>query len=845
MSTKIHGSVGEANGLRVALPAGQRDAVRSRMSPGGRFFLLICVSQLVACGPSEPRPVQRDDALQRGAELIGEGKAEEAVELLRPLASRKEFDASVSLLYGRALVQNQQASLAIWPLERATREIDAPEGARALFIQALFLGGAARDSIREATRFLDEHPEQTTVRRLRADAYEANLQLDEALADLNFLAESEPENPRVLEAKLDLLTKAQRYDEARAVIGALRALMDRKGVEPDVAGHFCAAAARFEHDRGRSEVALRQLDRCIERFEGDPTVLLSRVEVLDGMGRDREATAYLEEVARTTTTRLRVQYAWATRLAGLDRVDEAEQVLLAAAKTVGGAQPLLALADMRVSRRDFPGAAQAVLDAIRNQLGRGPGDPDFEWSQLPAEALFAFGDLFISAEDYAHAEEIVPVVDQEAYRLLLKARLALAKGDPKAALETYELGFKLWPANSGARYLAGVAAMKLGEFDRAASFYQDALRSDVKANDAGLVLARMLIAQGYPGGAMDVLSFYLSENKDDVHAVRLFAQAAMMAGASSYGEGARAKMAEDIDWAGIALADQARDLARIRGREEAARYLESSPKLEAPTHFEALWAWVEIQDSLGHFAAAADRVERVWKRAPGEWGHAIPRARVLAKQAKWEEARAILEPLADAHPTVLVLQRDLGKVLLGMGEIDAGLARLDRADRLDPLDPEASELACFAALDHRSAGQSPEAAEKRCESFLSRHPWHGRVALRLARMRIEAGDTGDRTLVLARQAARFVASAGKEAYAELGHLLLARGDAKGAVEQFTRAIELRAATPRDHLGFARSLAASDQTDAARSELEGLLADPALTEADAAAARTTLAELAKQ
>ena len=46
-------------------------------------------------------------------------------------------------------------------------------------------------------------------------------------------------------------------------------------------------------------------------------------------------------------------------------------------------------------------------------------------------------------------------------------------------------------------------------------------------------------------------------------------------------------------------------------------------------------------------------------------------------------------------------------------------------------------------------------------------------------------------------------------------------------------------------GFARSLAASGQTDAARSELEGLLDDPALSEADAAAARTTLAELAKK
>lgn len=843
MSTKIHGSGGWANGLRVDRPAGEAgEHGRSAISSCRGllvFFLFLALSSLpLGCGRSEPGPVERDEALQRGAELIAADKPDEAVELLRPLASAPALDASVSLLYGRALVQNQQASLAIWPLERATSAIDAPEGARALFIQALFFGGAARDSIREATRFLDEHPEHATVRKLRADAYEANLQLEEALADLRYLAESEPDNPRVLEATLDLLTKAERFDEARDVIGELRRLMDREGVEPEVAAHFCAAAARFEQDRGRSDEALEQLDRCVARFAGDPTVLLSRVEVLDGMGRDQEATAFLEKVARETTTRLRVQYAWATRLAGLDRIDEAEQVLLAAAKTVGGAQPLLALADMRVARRDFPGAAQAVLDAIRNQLGRGPGDPDFEWSQLPAEALFAFGDLFISAEDYAHAEEVVAVVDQDAHRLLLKARLALAQGDPKSALETYELGFKLWPANSGARYLAGVAAMKLGEFDRAAAFYQDALRSDIKANDAGLVLGRMLIAQGLPGAAMDVLGFYLNENHDEVHAVRLFAQASMLAGASQYGEGARAKLAENLDWAGIALADHARDIARMRGLEEAAKYLERSAKLSDPTHFEALWAWVEIQDQLGQFEAAADRIRRLSEQSPDARGYAIDRARVLAKQGSWDAAHAILAPLADAHPSVLVLQRDLGKVLVGMGEIEPGLARFDRADRLDPLDPEASELACLAALEHQSA----EAAGKRCDSFLSRHPWNGRVALRLARSRMQLGDSGDRTLVLARQAVRFVASAGKEAHAELGHILLARGDVKAAVEQFALAIELRAATPRDRLGFARGLIALGRTDAARGQLESLVGDTGIPAADSEAARTTLAEL---
>jgi len=851
LSTKILGRVGAASGLRVDLPAGpahsRARATRARCGESlARLAALLLITfgtSLGGCKLFEDPEAERGALIEQAAELLGSGKAEEAVELLRPIASRRALDPEISLLYGRALVQNMQASLAIWPLERATNAIEAPEGARALFIQALFLGGAARDSIREATRFLEENPDHAVVRRLRADAYEANLQLDDALADLDYLIESDPRNPRILEAKLDLLTKAERFAEAHAVIGELRVLMDGEGVEPEVAGHFCAAAARFELDRGRAAEALEQIDACRERFASDPTVLLSRVEILDGLGRDDEATRFLEEIGPKLPSRLRIQFALATRLAERDRFDQAEAVLRSAATTVGGAQPLLALADLRVARRDFAGAAEAVLEGIRNELGRGPGDADFEWGQLPDEALFAFGDLFISAEDYDHAEQIVPVVRQDSFRLFLKARLALARDDPKTALADYEEGFRIWPANSGARYLAGVAAMKLGEFDRATSFYQDALRSDAKANDAGLVLARMLIAQGYPGAAMDTLGFYVRENEDELHAIRLFATAAMSAGAQEYAENARAKLAENLDWAGIAMADHARDIARIGGLEAAKRYLERSPQLELPTHFEALWAWAEIEDRLGQPERVARRIESLARKDPSARGPALNLGRLHAKAARLPEARAILEPLARAHPEFRAAQLDLGKVLAGEGEIDAALDQLDRADRLDPLEPEASELACFVALDAKPADVPREAASRRCESFLARHPWDGRVALRLARERLDAGDTGDRTVVLARQATRFIASSGKEAWGILGQVLAARGESKEAVDNLARAVALGIATPRDRLAFARGLAATNRAEDARRELEDLLETPTLERADADAARTVLAGLA--
>ncbi|MEZ4278913.1 MAG: tetratricopeptide repeat protein [Myxococcota bacterium] len=776
-----------------------------------------------------------ESMLQAGAALA-KGQADEAVELLRPLALETADDFEVGLLYGRALVQNQQASLAIWPLERATNHPDAPPESRALFVQALAYGGGIREAIREASRVLEEYPENSTVRRLRADAYKSSLESDEALADYALLIEQNPKDLQLREAQIELLTELERWDEARAAIAALGERTRAADVAPEVAAHFCAAAARFEHDRGETGRALEMLDDCLERHPKDPSVILSRVDVLDGSDRESEATDFLVAAAREAPARFRVQYALATRLAGLGRSDEAEQVLLDAAKNVGGAQPLLALADQRVAKRDLVGAAKAVEDAIRSQLGKGPGDPGFDWKAIPPEALFAFGDVFISAEEYDRAREVVDALEEPAFALLLRARLALATGDPKTALATYEEAFRLWPANSGARYLAGVAAMKLGEFERSLSLYQDALRADAQANDAGIVLARLQLAQGQPGSAFDTLDVFLRKNTDHPQAIRDFAVAAMRAGLFEYAEGARARLASDVQWAGVALADHAGDLARVRGAKEAKDYLESSKDLFLPTHFEALWTWVEMLAALGRFDEAAAKVEALHSADPSAPGFAIVEARILLRQGHADAAKSVLEPIAEAEPGLHAAQREMGNVLAALAEFDAAIARFDAADRLDPLDAEPAHLACRAL---EAAGRADE-ARARLERFVSRHPWHAPALIDLARLRVAAGDRSESTAVLARQALRFAGAATAESFGVLGGLLADLGESEAAVEAWARAAARGSVTAAERYRFARLLIGLGRNEAARRELEAIVDLPDFAEAEAA--RATLAEL---
>jgi tetratricopeptide (TPR) repeat protein len=840
LSTKIEGFRRELCGLAVRRPAGFGLALRSAAKSSAIALLVagLAGGTMGACRKaSSPEPLERGEALRQASEALAQGRADDAVEILRPVASQQALDFEVSLLYGRALVQNQQASLAIWPLERATAHPDAPPESRALLVRALAYGGGVEEAIREASLVLEEFPENANVRRLRADAYKSTHQMEAALRDFTQLVEQAPKDPRLLEAQIDLLTEMERYDEARLAIADLRALTQAADVEPEVAAHFCAAAARFEHDRGNSDLALEQLADCLERHPKDPTVILSRVDVLDGSGRDSEATEFLVEAARGTLSRFRVQYALATRLASLDRADEAEKVLLEAAKNVGGAQPLLALADQRVARRDLEGAAQAVVDAIRGELGKGPGDPDFDWKAIPAESLFAFGDVFISAEDYDRAKEIIEVLDEEAFSLLLEARLALATGDPKSSLELYERAFRLWPANSGARYLAGVAAMKLGEFDRSMSLYQDALRADAMANDAGIVLARMQLAQGFSGAAFDTLEVFLRKNKEHPQAIRDFATAAMRAGLFDYGEGARARLASDVQWAGVALADHARDLARARGAEEARRYLETSKDLFQPSHFEALWTWVETLDALGRFDEAAAKIEQLYAASPASPGFAIVWARVLLQTKQLDEAKSVLEPVVQAEPGLHAAQRDLGVVLLALGESEAAIDRFDHADRLDPLDAEAAYFACHAVED---AGR-PDEARARLERFVSRHPWHAPALVDLARLRVAAGERDASTAVVARQALRFAGTASPASLAVLGGLLADLDAPQDAVEAYARAVVQGGASPAERYRYAKLLIGLDRRDPAKRELEALVAGPAFPELEAA--RATLAELA--
>jgi len=769
--------------------------------------------------------------------LLADRKFDDAVLALRPFASVPEPETEALFAYARALLGSSRQSLAVWPLQRLIERPDARPVVQRLYVSALLHGGADLESVREATRLLDENPDARGVRLLRAQGYEAILDLESAVEDMEILADELPGEARPVEQLLNLLIKIEDWDSAGERILELRELLQRDGVTPATRAIFCATAARFERQHGETDAAEAQLRTCLEESPADTSLVFSLVELLDQTDRVSEATAFLEAVAVLAPLRPTIQQGLAARYTILDRYDDADALLLATARRIAKPAAWLALADLRLLRGELARAVEAVDQAVELATGFRSDDPALDWSRMTPESRFGLADVYIRAGKFEAADRIIETFEDEpAFGLLLRARARLERGDPVGALADYQEAFRGYPSNPAGRYLAGRAALEVGEFDIATEMYQDALRSDSTATDAGLVLAQMLIAEGRTNRAADVLGFYLVANTDEPHGIRLLARAGAGSGRHVWAESVRAKLSQNPEWTGIALADQAKDIAFMRGPEAAKEYLEKSPSLEDPANFEAISAWVAYADAAGEQRVARERASALTKQHPDSAGSWIVWSRIQYQDGNRQDAIEAIRQAIELNPTIATASAELGKMLLVDGQIDEAIAAFDHAVEVDPLDARAAISAAKGLLD---VGRVEE-AEARLRDILIRHPWHGRAALmlvELSRDRDGQGRAGvdEWTYQLARRAARYAGVSGPRAHFVLAEIELERGNAEEAAGRFEMAIRSKYQIADAQYGMAQAFVALDRPGEARVILEAALTSEDLTEPMAALA----------
>jgi tetratricopeptide (TPR) repeat protein len=497
-------------------------------------------------------------------------------------------------------------------------------------------------------------------------------------------------------------------------------------------------------------------------------------------------------------------------------------LLRAAARNEGHeTEGWLALARYHEQRNEVAQARDAMAEALR-LIG-----------EAPASVVAAYVDLLIRAGDFDEAEAIVANFESPVMRHLLRGRLLLERGHPAQALEALEEGMRLWPDNSVARWLAGTAAEQLGDYDRAAEEYGEAVRNDSGNRDAVLSLLRLLEAHGLDSEALSILGRYEGEHPGDPEMLVEMIRFAHRAGAGNLVDRATQKLRAIPGQRGVLVAE----LAAIRTVDAGpaagiAAIRSAGLDLSQPVNGRLLDLLVGYLVAVGRSDDAVKLTETALSAHPEEALFHELRGRALWGAGDPGAAREALQRAFEFDPERATALAELAALTAEQGDREAAIALYDRAVLADP----AQAAYPWAAIQLVATGGDGVELERRLDALLARHGTHAAAANLLARRLLERDP--ERALGLAHRAVRF--RGGPDALETLGRAELEREDAASAVETLGLSVQLRPDSPSTHYWLGLALAATGDEDRARGALNTALGTAAFPEREAA--RAALARL---
>jgi tetratricopeptide (TPR) repeat protein len=433
------------------------------------------------------------------------------------------------------------------------------------------------------------------------------------------------------------------------------------------------------------------------------------------------------------------------------------------------------LAGYYVDHQEFAAGVSAFERAL--ELVPDPG-PKF---------IFVYADALIAAGRHEKALELAREMTVPAHRELIQGRVHLARGEPAQALERFAEGLRLWPNNAVARYYAALAAEGIGDFDRAIAEYRYSLRAGAAETDARLRLARLHAAEGTYALALEALRHDVAKHPGNLEMALLELEIAARLGRASGTPAPRlAQLVRPPAVWGRAVAALAAGTRARSGAAAAAELVQRADRLDLaqPSNAPALRALAVDLADAGRPDEALALVEASRQARPNVAAFHALRGLVLARRgAATEEVRAAYERALDLDPGNAQALSGLARLGAEAGDAEAALSLYERAAAADPQDVSALRASAELLI---SLGWL-EDAEKRLEELLERDPYDGRAALALAQLCDERGAEAERTLMLARRAARF--GGGTEAEELLDRLSRSRGAADlapGASPDYTQ-----------------------------------------------------------
>ena len=750
-------------------------------------MIALALTGLLACSACHRR-----DRLAEARTLQETGDLYGSLEPLRELIAENPNDPEVHYLYGGALSALGHVSQGEFSLEKAME--DPKWRVRAgvqLALGALKTADYPR-AIEMAGRVLESEPDHIAALLIRSEARARNHKdLELALADADRALTLDPDRIDALKPRILALLALDRIKEAEASIADLGVRLDAADASHQLAGWHCAIEAVFteekaiyEEDKGAAEHAQELWKGCVERFPSDPDVVEHAVEYYDEQGEgDRSIEVLRAALAKDPVADV-YRPKLAERLRAAGEPADAEAVLREAADAPEPVRAVIAgleLAEHFQALGDYAKSLEAA-DRAMQRSGELAGP-------VPPQVLFEYADALLLADELDRAEAVAKEMTVDAHRELVLARVEQERGHYRRAARHYDEAFRLWPDNGDARFTAAVAAEANGDFARAIEQYRYAIRIQASDSEARARLARLHLAEGKPGLALEMLDgpAPVPDSDADLLGLRLRVQQGEITG-----KGLKAMLdkrgAKKPEQLARALASVAQGLAARRDSAGALRLLREQKRvsLRDPDSAPALRVFVAIARDSGSASAAVPLAREAVAAHPEAatshelLGRALEASGAPADAVRAEYARALE---LDAKNTGALL--GLGRLALA-SDPNQALELFDRAAAATTDDAEGGEAALGGARALVAAGRAQD-AEARLAAALPKHPLVGALAGELADLRAKRGESSDETLALARRATRF--GGGPEAWERLARVHEQRGDKDKAAEARSNARE--------------------------------------------------------
>lgn len=763
-------------------------------------------------------PGEIDSRLTAVYDLQDSGQLEESILVLNEVLTDHPNHPEASFLLGIALVQTGQSLAALPPLEIASDSSLYGVPAGLLLASTQFRSNAFKDSIRTCDRILELDPDNLTALFTRGQSHLALGDLQAALAHANRILEYRPGAQNAIIMKAETLVKMDRSQEAESLWLELRKDVASSGT-PNLAARACGQLAGFYRliqDKKRADETFTE---CLDEYPAHPYLLAAASDFYIRNEEPERAIEIHRRAVEASPEDVRVWGRLSRVLQAYGNPGEAQAKLEQAVEHLDSPEAWRLLADFHRKARHTKEARKALEAAIAR-------------SSEPQEAfVFALADLLVEEGELERAREVGQRLSEPSYQHLLHGAITLKTGDAQQALEYLDAGLALWPDNSNAHYLAGLAALQLRDRRRAVTEFQEAVRIRPNATDAALGLAELAFARGDYPSAIQLAEFQIANrpylDATPYHiAIRSALRLERVDEAVALAHSLRIANPTDV-----AAVVEMSAIKRVQsGPKASSEYvLASGRDLSDPKNEPLLRSFAADLNALDRANEALEFIDVAIAREDAAAEIHDLRARVLSHLSRKEEADAATRRALAIDPTFAPALEMSAFIALEADDPAAALAALDAATEAEPGN---SNYPYSAASLAREMGDI-EGAISRLEETLARQPIFGPAANDLAWILATDQLDLERALRLAQIAARQDRS--PDTLTTLGWVRHQRGEYDDAIKNYRSVLETNADLPTVRYRLGVSLSEAGHTNEAQGLFDALVEGPDFPEIEAARA----------